>query len=73
MSSSTREGSVSPTSLTSSGATSLQQEDQDGVGGASSASSSTEQSSMESNCKQLLGVVEELAYYHSQFQSHDVM
>ena len=68
ISSSTREGSISPTSLTSSGATSLQQDDQDGGGGASSASSA-EQSSMESSCKQLLGVVEELAYYHSQIQT----
>ena len=68
VSSSTRDGSVSPTSMTSSGATSLQQDDQDaGVGGASSGSS--DQSSMESSCKQLLGVIDELAECHSQVQT----
>ena len=66
LSSSTRDGSVSPTSMTSSGATSLQQEDHDVGGGASS--TSADHSSMETNCKQLLDVVEALAYHHSEIQ-----
>ena len=70
LSSSTREGSVSPTSMTSSGATSLQQEDHDTGSGANfSSSSAADQSSMESSCKQLVVVIDELAYHHSQVQA----
>ena len=66
LSSSTRDGSVSPTSMTSSGATSLQQEDHEA--GSVAISTSSDQSSMESSCKQLLGVIDKLAYHHSQVQ-----
>ena len=68
---STREESMSPTSFSSVGATSLQHEGEHGdssTGGSATASAATGQSVYESSCRQLLSVVDELAWYHSQIQ-----
>ena len=60
-STSMREGSTSPTSMTSSGATSLQ--DQDGGGAPLSAAS---QCAVENCCRDLLEIIDELSLHHSQ-------
>ncbi len=65
ISASTRDGSMSPTSLSSSGATSLQT-DENEVGGASASSQVNGQQEMEKASRKLLSVLDELSYYHSQ-------
>lgn len=60
--SSMRDGSSSPTSMTSSGATSLQ--DQEG-GGATSLSA-VGQSVMEDYCRDLIEILENISWHHSQ-------
>lgn len=58
-----RDGSTSPTSMTSSGATSLQ--DQDGGVALSAAS----QSAMEDYCRDLLEILENISWHHSQIHA----
>lgn len=60
--SSMRNGSTSPTSMTSSGATSLQDQD----GGGATQSSAAGQSVMEDYCRDLIEVLENISWHHSQ-------
>ena len=62
-SASTRDSSTSPTSMTSFGAISLQDQDSGGGGAPLSAAG---QSAMETYCRDLLEVIEELSWHHSQ-------
>ena len=59
-----RDGSGSPTSMTSSGATSLQ--DQEGGGAAMSAAG---QSVMEDYCRDLIEILENISWHHSQIHA----
>lgn len=63
-----RNGSSSPTSMTSSEATSLLDQDGSGVGGGGGTTplSAMGQSAMEDCCRDLLGIIEELSWHHSQ-------
>lgn len=58
------EGSASPTSMTSSGATSLQDQD----GGLPSLSAAGHRAT-EDCCKELLDTIEELSWHHSQINT----
>ena len=60
--SSMRNGSTSPTSMTSSGATSLQDQD----GGGATLPSAAGQSVMEDYCRDLIEVLENISWHHSQ-------
>lgn len=69
-SNSLRGGSNSPTSMTSSGATSLQDHDGGGGGASNTVNSPGIQSytNMEDCCRDLLEVVDELSWHHSQIR-----
>ena len=60
-------GSMSPTSLTSSGAPSLQQDDEGSTVTAGSAGTVSHE--LEASCREVLSVVEELAWHHSQIHA----
>jgi hypothetical protein len=65
--SSMRDGSSSPTSMTSAGATSLQDQEGGGSGAASSLSVPV-QSVMEDNCRDLVEVLDNISWHHSQIR-----
>lgn len=65
--SSMRDVSTSPTSMTSAGATSLQ--DQEAAFGYQPLSA-TSQSAMEDSCRDLLGTIGDLSWHHSQIHPH---
>lgn len=64
-----RDGSGSPTSMTSSGATSLQDQEGGGGGGGGGAPTSMSavgQSVMEDYCRDLIEILENISWHHSQ-------